>query len=111
MAAYSELEIEQYADFSTTITVQDINGNALNLASYNVVSEMKRSSYSKNVYPFETIVLDDSNGVIGISMSASNTANLPFGRLLYDCNIYDSNTTIRVVEGIVTILPGITRNV
>jgi hypothetical protein len=31
VAAYSELNIEQYADFSATINVDDVAGDAINL--------------------------------------------------------------------------------
>jgi hypothetical protein len=43
-------------------------------------------------------------------MTAENTANLTPGRYLYDLVITAPDTTrTRVVEGIVNVLPGITR--
>lgn len=44
-------------------------------------------------------------------MSSANTANMSAGRYMYDLLITagDATTKTRVVEGIVTVLPGITR--
>jgi hypothetical protein len=43
-------------------------------------------------------------------MSAANTAVLPIGRMVYDLIINDgANNITRVVEGIATILPSVTR--
>jgi len=43
-------------------------------------------------------------------MTAANTANLTAGRYLYDLLITAPDTTkTRVVEGIITVLPSVTR--
>ena len=65
------------------------------------------SSSSSNLTSF---IVDASNGVINLTMTAANTTNLIAGRMLYDV-LVTSPTSVktRVVEGIVTILPSITR--
>ena len=110
MAAYSEIQVEQYATFSTTINVQDTTGAALNLFGYSVDSSIRRSYYSETSTDFDVFVSGISNGEITIAMTAANTANLTPGRSLYDVVITDSNgIKTRVVEGIVNILPGVTK--
>jgi hypothetical protein len=43
-------------------------------------------------------------------MSANVTNNIAAGRYVYDCELNDGNGTIsRLVEGIVTVTPGVTR--
>lgn len=106
MAAYSEITVEQYSDFSTTISLEDVEGNPMNLSSYSAISQIRKSPYTSTYYSFNT---DVSNGTIFISMSASNTANVPPGRYLYDTVITNGTTTTRVAEGIVTVTPGISR--
>ena len=110
MAFYTELTIEQYADFNTTINIEDIQGDAINLASYTASAQMRKSPYSVTSNSFVVELDANTAGLITLSMSAANTANLTPGRFLYDLNI-TSNTGIvtRVVEGIVTVLAGITR--
>ncbi len=109
MAAYSELQVEQYATFSTTINVEDSTGAALNLYGYSANSSIRRSFYSTNATNFLATVTGIANGEITISMTAANTANLTPGRSLYDLVITSpAGVKTRVVEGIVNILPGIT---
>lgn len=110
MAAYSEITIEQYSDFSTSITLDDVEGNAMNLSNYTVISQIRKSPYSTTYYSFDTNIPNTSNGTIFISMTAANTANITPGRYLYDAVITNSNNEkTRVVEGIATVTPGISR--
>lgn len=110
MAAYSEITIEQYTTFSTSLNVEDIQGDALNLSSYTASSQMRKSFYSSTSKDFVATISDSSNGEITISMSSANTANLDPGRYFYDVTITsDIGDVTRVVEGIVVVLPGVTR--
>lgn len=110
MAAYSELTLEQYATFSTTVNVQDIQGDALNLTNYNTAAQIRKSYYSSNAVSFNVFVSNISTGEITMVMDSANTASLSPGRYVYDLTITSpSNVTTRVVEGIVNVLPGVTR--
>jgi hypothetical protein len=110
MAAFSEIVIEQGATFSSTITVEDTNGDAVNLYAYTASSQMRKSYYSSTAYTITSDVTGTANGQITISMTAANTANLSAGRYVYDVKITSPTTVVtRVVEGIVTVLPSVTR--
>lgn len=110
MAAYTELTIEQGATFSTKVNVEDIYGSAINLASYTTDSMMRKSYYSNTSYTITSTISNAANGEITLSMSAANSALLTSGRYVYDVIIEDtSNTVTRVIEGIVTVLPSVTR--
>jgi hypothetical protein len=110
LAAYSELTLEQYANFSTSINVDDASGNAINLFGYTAASQIRKSYYSTTATNFTASVTGVANGELTISMTAANTANMSPGRYLYDV-VITSPTSIktRVVEGIVVILPGVTQ--
>lgn len=110
MAAYVELEVEQYANFSTSINVEDDQGDFINLSGYSVSSEFKKSPYSSTYYEFNTEIGDYANGEIIISMHPEVSANIMPGKYMYDAIVTLGNNTIRVVEGIVEIQPGISRN-
>lgn len=110
MAAYSELFVEQYADFSTTVNVEDSNGDAIDLSGYTAASQIRKSYYSSTADSFAASVTGTANGEVTISMTAANSANMSPGRYLYDLVITSpTGVKTRVVEGIVTILPGVTQ--
>ena len=52
MAGFAEITIEQGADFSTTITVNDSNGTPQNLTSYTAASQIRKSYYSTTATSF-----------------------------------------------------------
>jgi hypothetical protein len=110
MAEYAELTIEQNADFTTTITVDDGTGAAQNLTSYTAAAQMRKSYYSLTANNFTVAISNAANGEITMTMTAANTANLTPGRMVYDLLITSpTSVKTRVVEGIATILPSVTR--
>ena len=110
MAVYTELNIEQYATFSTTINVEDVQGDAINLSGYTAASQIRKSYYSTTANTLTATITGTANGEITLSMTAANTANLTPGRMLYDLVITAPDATkTRVVEGIINVLPGVTQ--
>jgi hypothetical protein len=110
MAAFSELTVEQGATFSTTVNVEDVYGNALNLHSYTAQSQMRKSYYSSSSSTITASITGTANGEITLSITSSNTSSLIPGRYVYDLIITSpQNVVTRVVEGIVTVLPSVTR--
>jgi len=110
VAAYSELNIEQYATFSTTVNVENSNGDAINLYGYSAASQIRKSYYSASSNNFTATVTGIANGEITLTMTAANTATISPGRYLYDLVITSpEGTKTRVVEGIVNVLAGVTQ--
>lgn len=110
MAAYSEITIEQGATFSTKVNVEDVYGNPVNLTNYSASSMMRKSYYSSTSYNIVASVTGTANGEITLSISSANTAILTPGRYVYDLIVNDgANNVTRVVEGIATVLPSVTR--
>ncbi len=110
MAGFVELTAEQGANLTTTITVNDSAGDALNLVGYSVASMARKSYASSNSTSFTASVTDASTGLITLEMPASTTANLTSGRYVYDVVITSSaDVKTRVIEGILTVLPSVTR--
>jgi hypothetical protein len=110
LAAYSEITIEQGATFQTSVNVEDAYNNPINLTGFTAASQMRKSYYSTTAYTIDAAVTGTSNGEITLSISSSNTAILPIGRSVYDLLITaPDGTKTRVVEGIATVLPAVTR--
>lgn len=112
MAAYVELYMDQGANFRNVVNLtDDISNASINLNSYLVRSQMRRSYYSANATAnIVCTVTDSSNGEITMSMTAANTANIKAGRYLFDLETEDGNGFVtRVLEGIITVTPQVTR--
>lgn len=110
MATVSNLFVDAGADYSTIITVAATNGQPLNLTGYSVASQMRKSYASSTVYNFTTSLYDASQGKVRLQLSNSQSSAIPAGRWLYDVEITSpSGTKTRVLEGIVTVTPEITR--
>lgn len=111
-AGYSELFLEQGATFNTSITLDDVSGEAFNLISYSASSQMRKSYYSSNAAATFTVSTgnDPSLGVITMSLDAANTANIYPGRYVYDVYLSSmSGSRIRVLEGIINVTPQVTK--
>ena len=111
MAAYVEITIEQGAKLTSTVTVNDTQGDAVNLTTYSASAQLRKSYYSTSANTLTAIITGNANGQITLSMTAANTSNLTPGRYVYDLIIRNStdNSVTRVVEGTAVVLPSVTR--
>jgi hypothetical protein len=109
-AGYQELFLEQGSNFSTSISLDQADGSPFVLTDSQVKAAMKKSYYSSNTTAnFVVTVNDPTEGVILLTLPYANTANILAGRYVYDVLIKDSsNTVIRVLEGVVNVLPQVT---
>ena len=109
MAMTAYLDIDQGSDFITEMTLENDNGTAMNLFSFTVYSQF-RKSYNSNVgYSFIAAVTDPSNGKFTLSLPGTTSSSIKPGRYLYDVEITNSVSKTRVVEGVITINPEITK--
>ena len=110
MASISNIFIDQGADFTTTVTVTDSNGDAVSLVGYSAAAQIRKSYSSSTSTAFTTSVSNASGGEITITLSDSQTSALEAGRYVYDVLITASGgDKTRVVEGQVTVNPSVTR--
>jgi hypothetical protein len=111
LAAYLELTLEQGANLTSIVTVNDAQGDAVNLTTYTASSQLRKSYYSSSANTLTAIVTGNANGEITLTMTAENTAMLTPGRYVYDLVITNStdNSKTRVIEGIAIVLPSVTR--
>ena len=88
----------------------DVNGDAYNLTNFTAKSQVRKSYYSTSTTAEFIISINaPATGVINMSLSSANTANIAPGRYVYDVVIKDTaNTVTRVLEGIVNVTPQVT---
>jgi hypothetical protein len=109
MAIKANLVVDQGTSFSATVTVTDSGDAIFNLTGYTVAAQMRKSYASTTATTF-TASHNGSLGQITIVLNSTTTAALEPGRYLYDVEITSSAGLItRVVEGVVTVTPGMTR--
>lgn len=109
MATKASLVIDQGSTFSTDLTLTDENGDPLNLAGYSANSQIRRWYTSSNVAATFTTSINVASGVVTLSLTANQTSNLTYGRYVYDVEINSGAEVSRIVEGIVTVTPQVTR--
>ena len=110
MATVHNIVIDQGTTFSLELTVTNDDGTAKNLANYSVAAQMRKSYDATTKTDFTTSKVD-ATGVITLSLTAAETSAVKSGRYVYDCEITATSPaeTIRVIEGIVTITPEVTK--
>lgn len=109
--AYAELTVDQGTTFNASLDLTNDDGSAINVANYTFESQIRKSYYSSNPTANITITtIDAPNGNIRLSMTAANTTNITAGRYLYDIKMTSpTNVTTRVIEGIITITPQVSK--
>lgn len=102
--------MDQGATFTTTFNVVDNNNLPIDLSYYTAASEMRKTYFSSNAYSFSATGY--ANGAITLTMNAATTSAIWAGRYVYDIDITDQSGNVsRVIEGIVTVTPGVTYGV
>lgn len=108
MATKVNLIIDQGTTFVTAVTFNDESGSAIDFSSYTGQAQMRKHFTSSNSTSFSVSL--SNNGVVSLSLTANQTSNLVAGRYVYDLEVVDSSNIIsRLIEGIVTVTPNVTR--
>jgi hypothetical protein len=111
-AAKLNLTIEQGADFSKRLVWRDKNKRPINLSGYTAKMQIRTSASSSEVL-FELSTANGrismpGSGVIELSIAANDTDTIKPG--VYDVKLYaPGGQEIRLIEGKVTVSPGVTR--
>lgn len=109
MALKTNLVIDQGSTWNTTILIAGPDNVPVDLTNYTAASQIRKHFSSANATPFTTVV-GGASGTISLSLTSGQTMALAGGRYVFDVEI-TSNTgyVTRVIEGIVTINPNVTR--
>jgi hypothetical protein len=108
MASKINIVIDQGTTFNTTYVIHNDADEPIDFTGYTANSQIRKSYSSSNSYSFNVSL--NSNGQVTLSMSANTTGNITAGRYVYDVEVEDANSVrSRIVEGIVTVTPQVTR--
>ena len=111
MAIYANINIDQGSDFLSVITVEDTTGNVVNLTGYTAAGQVRKSNRANTFSAtFGASITQPTQGKISVTLPASTTNGMKFGRYVYDVEITSSVGSVsRVIEGQVEVMPGVTR--
>jgi hypothetical protein len=109
VAIKANIVIDQGTDYETVINVTDENGDIVNLTGYTGAAQM-RKHYTSSAQTAFTVTVSGQSGAITLAMNSATTNAISSGRYVYDCELRNaSNVVSRLVEGIVTVTPQVTR--
>jgi len=109
MATKANLVIDQGATFLVELDLKDENGDILVLSGYTANSQIRKWYTSSNTAASFSTAVNVANGSITLSLTSAQTSNLVAGRYVYDVEIQDNTSVTRIIEGIVTVTPQVTR--
>lgn len=108
MAIKTNIVVDAGSTFETRIFVTDAYGEVIDLTGYTGASQMRKHYQSTAKIDFSTTI-EANTGTIVLGLDANTSANIVPGRYVYDVEIQKANTVSRIVEGIVTVTPNVTR--
>lgn len=116
MAIKANIVIDQGADFTAEIQLledypNDANDTYYDLTNHTLTGSMRKNYTSSTSVDFTCVLGDNPNlGIFYITLGNDVTSILEPGRYLYDVIVENpEGIKTRVVEGIATITPGMTR--
>ena len=105
----NNLVINTGVDFEQTFTLASRSGNnVLNLSNYTAAAKLAKHPSSTTKVGFAVTFLYPTAGIIKISLTPEQTADLKEGRYVYDIVLDDGSTKVKVVEGMVFVIKGVT---
>jgi hypothetical protein len=109
MATKSNLVIDQGSTYSIVLDLTDENGDVIDLNGYTANSQIRKWYTSSTPAATFTTSINASSGELQLSLTANQTSNLVAGRYVYDVELDNNGVISRIVEGIVTVTPQVTK--
>lgn len=110
MSIIQNLYLDQGATFVSNLAYIDNSKNPIDLSGFSVRAEFRSSYNTANSYTFTASMADESNGIVNLTMSSSDTTNIKAGRYVYDIEVYNGAVVTRIFEGLVIVNPEVTKN-
>ena len=111
MAQTINRDMDQGSNFSFDYVVKGTNGQPTNIASGHTAYAQMRKFYSSSSAVNLTASITGSTGNIRVSLGVTGTAAVKGGIWYYDVELHSSGsaTVARLVQGMVTVYPEITK--
>lgn len=109
MAISVNHDMDQGSNFLFSVVAKGATGVPLDLSSgYTAYSQMRRYPSSKTAVTLGTAITG-STGTVLVFLSATGTAAVKEGTWFYDVELAYGGSTQRLVQGMITVYPEVTR--
>jgi len=110
MGTFQNLTIQQGASFAFEFTLSNADGSPRDLTDIEIASKMRKAYASPNATTFTVHTPSPEEGTIKLTLTREETLAIREGRYVYDVVVLDlDGEDVRVLEGIVSVTPGVTR--
>ena len=110
MALTANFEIDQGSDHGISFRLRDENNIPVDLFGYTGRSKMRKTYDTAKSQDF-TVIINAVSSSVNLLIAATSTAKLEAGQYVYDVELVSAaNLVTRIVEGIVTVTPQVTKN-
>lgn len=109
MAVKSNFVVDQGSVFHAEIFLTDENKAPFDLDGYQAASQIRKTYSSPSAIAVYDTTVNTATSSIVLHLAADVTSTIPQGRYVYDVEVTDGLETLRVLEGIVTVSPEVTR--
>lgn len=110
MSGKLDLTIEQGSTFSRTITIKDSSNVVVDISTDTFAGQVRKRHQSGTVEAsFTFTITDGANGEVTATISATDTASMDPGDFVYDIEWTSGSTVTRLLEGVATVTPEVTR--
>lgn len=114
MAIQINLVIDQGSKYTGIVEVLNDDGTPFDLTGYTGYSQMRKSYFTNSYHVIQCDIEGDPvNGELRLTLLPSVSNSIRAGRYVYDVEIHgsDDDDVKRVVEGIITLTPQVTKSV
>ena len=110
MSGKLDLTIEQGATFSRTITIKNASNVVVDITNDTFAGQVRKRHQSGTVEAvFTFTITDGANGEVTAVISATDTSAMDTGDFVYDIEWTSGSTVTRLLEGVATVTPEVTR--
>lgn len=112
MAISINFVLDQGTTFEAIATIENEDGSIFDLTGLTPYCQMRKSYYTNTAVNITAEIHGDpTNGEVKLSLLPSETDSIRAGRYVYDVEVHDATGDYvkRVLQGIITVYPQVTR--
>ncbi len=111
VAGRYDLEIDQRANYELVLTLKNADETAFDLTSYVPRAQIRKTYGSPLIMQITATLTDAEGGVITLTLTEAQTAELGEDEYQWDLVIDDTSEVIRILDGLVKVNLAITEDV
>ena len=110
MAATRDISIYQGDTYAHELRIKDSANANVNITSRTYTGQIRKKRNSDTVTAtFTSVITNGANGVVVMTLTSSNTANISSGSYVYDFQETNGATITTLITGVCTVTGDVTR--